>query len=183
MHCCKNSELAQVFLLQPLAVEMAGLRIESTAAGNRLEVRSGVLSRDGVTLDNAEMHCVATIAASHGWLRVEHASVRAGTCTCAVGVGTLYDGFDAVGLQYGPRFRTLVHAWCAGVRATAQLRARATHEGTAVHPADLDDALCVGAVVSRGEGGGGTRLPFAVDEARLQGGGGAAWAVRGLVAM
>ena len=175
--------LQSVFFLQPLAVEVAGLQIEVAVADGRLEVRSGAPPAAGAALDDLQVHCAATLAAHDGWQRVEQASVRAEACTRAAGVDALYDGFDFVGLQYGPRFRTLVHAWGGGVRATAQLRARATHEGTAVHPADLDDALCVGAVASSGEGGGGTRLPFAVDEARLQGGGGAAWAVRGLVAM
>ena len=100
--------------------------------------------------------------------------MQAGLFACAAVVGALYDGFAAVGLQYGPCFRTLVHAWGGGVRATAQLRARATHEGTAVHPADLDDALCL-ALSSKG--GGGTQLPFAVDKAQLQCGSGNLWAV------
>ena len=49
----------------------------------------------------------------------------------------LYDSFDAVGLQYGPGYRTLLQAWGGGDSATARLRMRATHEGTQVHPADL----------------------------------------------
>ena len=48
-----------------------------------------------------------------------------------------------------------------------------------MHPADLDDAQCVGALGTQGaEGEGGTRLPFAVDEARLQSSVGGLWAVR-----
>ena len=91
----------------------------------------------------------------------------------------LYDCFDGIGLQYGPDYRTLVQAWHSAGVAMAQLRARATQEGTAVHPADLDDALCVGALGAQGgEGEGGTRLPFAVDEARLQSSMGGLWAVR-----
>ena len=38
-----------------------------------------------------------------------------------------------------------------------------------MHPADLDDALCVGVLASSGGGSGETRLPFAVDDALLQG--------------
>ena len=50
-------------------------------------------------------------------------------------------------------------------------------------PADMDDALCAGALASREEGGGETRLPFAVDDALLQrGGAGESWAVRGRAA-
>ena len=45
---------------------------------------------------------------------------------------------DAVGLQYGPGYRTLIEAWGGASDALARLRARSTHEGTQVHPADLD---------------------------------------------
>ena len=50
-----------------------------------------------------------------------------------------------------------------------------------MHPADLDDALCTsGAMASSGGGDVETRLPFAVDDALLQGATGELWAVRAL---
>ena len=63
--------------------------------------------------------------------------------------------------------------------AIARLSSRASQEGTLVPPADLDDALCLGGVLSS-DGDGETRLPFAVDDALLHGRGGAGelWAVR-----
>ena len=92
-------------------------------------------------------------------------------------MAALYEGFDAVGLQYGPGYRTLINAWGGASGALARLRARSTHEGAHVHPADLDDALCTsGAIASSGSGE--TRLPFAVDDALLQGASGELWAVR-----
>jgi hypothetical protein len=58
--------------------------------------------------------------------------------------------------------------WCTS-GAPVRLRTRSAREGTQVHPADLDDALCTsGALASRGAGGE-TLLPFAVDDARLRG--------------
>ena len=69
-------------------------------------------------------------------------------------VGGLYDGYHAVGLEYGPGYRTLVQAWGGASDAAARLRARATRQGTQVHPADLDDALCTGDAM-RSSGGGG----------------------------
>ena len=96
----------------------------------------------------------------------------------AADVSALYGRFDAVGLQYGPGYRTLREAWSGVGAAAARLRVRLTHEGTAVHPADLDDALCVGALVSGGGAGGEARLPFAVDAAWLQDARGELWAVR-----
>ena len=112
----------------------------------------------------------------HSWQRVEHASVRARSCARAAHVCALYDGFDAVGVQYGPGYRSLVQAWSGA--AMAQLRARATHEGALVHPADLDDALCVSALASISVGLGDTQLPFAADSARLKGAPSKLWAVR-----
>ena len=47
-----------------------------------------------------------------------------------------------------------------------------------MHPADLDDALCAGGVMASSGGGGETRLPFAVDDALLQGAVGELRAVR-----
>ena len=88
-------------------------------------------------------------AGGKAWRRVDHAPMRAPSR--AVDVGALYDGFDAIGLQYGPGYRTLAQAWGDASTALARLRARSTHEGTQVHPADLDDALCTsGAMASSG---------------------------------
>ena len=81
------------------------------------------------------------------------------------------------GLQYGPGYRTLERGWGGPSEATARLRARSTQEGTQVHPADLDDALCTGGLLVSSGGGGETRLPFAVDEAVLQSAAGELWAV------
>ena len=63
--------------------------------------------------------------------------------------------------------------------AAARLQARTVWHGTGVHPADLDDALCTGALASSGEGGGETRLPFAVDDASLDGAQCELWAIVG----
>ena len=89
----------------------------------------------------------------------------------------LYDGFDAVGLQYGPGYRTLIKTWGGVSDALARLRVRPTHKGTQVHPADLDDALCTSAAIPS-SGGSETRLPFAVDDGLLHGAPGELWAVQ-----
>ena len=111
--------------------------------------------------------------------QLDRLAVRGTQCTCAADVSALYDGFYSVGLQYGPGYRTLVHAWgcVGGGAATARLQTRWLRHGTQVHPADLDDALCTSALASS-RGGNETRLPFAVDDALLSGVSGALWAVR-----
>ena len=76
-------------------------------------------------------------------------------------------------------YRTLVNVWGGASHVLARLRSRSTHTATQVHPADLDDALCASAVVASSSGNE-TRLPFAVDDALLQGTLGKLWAVRSI---
>ena len=146
--------------------------VECTVSNGRFEVRTS----ESEAFEDATVHCSGAIATDNGWQRVEHASLR--TLSRAADVAALYDGFDAVGLQYGPGYRTLVNAWGGASDALARLRARSTHEGTQVHPADLDDALCTSGVMASSRGEGETRLPFAVDDALLQATLGELWAVR-----
>ena len=112
-------------------------------------------------------------------LGVAFAAVRGFSCTCAANACALLDELDAVGLQYGPGYRTLMQAWGGASNALARLRSRSTHEGTRVHPADLDDALCLGGLIISSGGDGETSLPFAVDDVLLQSASGELWAVRG----
>jgi hypothetical protein len=161
-----------VYFLQPLAAAAPGVLIESAVSNGRLEVRTSQTE----AFEDATVHCSGATAEDTVWQRVEHASVR--TLTHAADVGALYDGFDAVGLQYGPGYRTLINVWGGASDALARLRARSTHEGTHVHPALLDDALCTSAAMIALSGSSETRLPFAVDDALIQGAPGELWAVR-----
>jgi len=164
--------LRGVYFLQPLAAEAPGLLVECALSSGRFEVRTG----ESESFEDAPVHCSgATAGTDNIWQRVDYASLL--THVRATDVRALYDGFDAVGLQYGPGYRTLIHAWGGASDAFARLRARSTQEGTQVHPADLDDALCTSAAISS-SGGSETRLPFAVDDAVLQGAVGELWAVR-----
>jgi 3-oxoacyl-(acyl-carrier-protein) synthase/acyl carrier protein len=160
-----------IYFLQPLAIEGGSLFVECALSDGRFEVRSGA----NETIKSATVHCSGEVAGACGWWRIDHTPVR--VCPHAADVALLYDGFDVVGLQYGPGYRTLLKAWGGGSNALARLGARLTQEGTQVHPADLDDAFCTSAAIAMG-GGGETRLPFAVDDAQLQGALGKLWAVR-----
>jgi len=170
-----------VYFMQPLAVETAGLHVECALSGGRFDVRSGDLSAENEPLSDAVVHGSGSV--EHGSLashqQVDYASVRGGLCPLVADVGALYDAFYSVGLQYGPGYRTLTHTWASGgVVASARLRARLVRRGAQVHPADLDDALCVGGLASSDSGDGETRLPFAVEDAQLCGVAGKLWAVR-----
>jgi hypothetical protein len=161
-----ESGLCGVYFLQPLAVETPGLSIECVVSGGRFEVRSDDGSGAG---SDAAVHCSGAVGGGCETLRlVNHARTRGQLCERLAHVGSLYTGFDAAGLRYGPGYRTLVQAWVGGADALARLRARWTLEGTAVHPADLDDALCLSALIAA-TGGDRPRLPFALDSALLQG--------------
>ena len=170
--------LRGVMFVQPLDVGTIGLQVESAVGDGRFEVRSG-MADNAASLIEMTVHCSGSYApradgASTRW--AEYALVRSRRCERAADVVALYDGFDAVGLQYGPGYRTLVQAWFNVASSSARLRSRSALEGTQVHPADLDDALCVSSLAS-GVDDGKTRLPFAVDEAVLEGASGKLWAV------
>jgi len=174
-----GSGLRGVFFLQPLAVEAADV-IECALAEDRFKVRSGDAAGDTALPDEAAVHCSGSLAtdSAGGRQRPEHALVRGVCAHVAASVAALYAGFDAMGLMYGPGYRTLVQAWGGSGAAAARLQARSAAQGLLVHPADLDDALCLGNLASSGSASGETRLPFAVDGAVLQGGRGELSAVR-----
>ena len=163
-----------VLFLQPLTLESPELVVDCVVAVGRFEVRSG----EGSAARDTATHCSGALASSGGWYCLSHVWLRGCSCASAVSVGALYAGFNAVGLQYGPSYRTLMQAWAGTARAAALLRVRSTQQGTQVHPADLDDALCMSALAAPSGGGGETRLPFAVDGALLQGAPGQLRAVR-----
>ena len=167
-----RAALQGVYFLRPLAVEAAGLFIECSVGNGRFEVRSD--EGDGTT--GVAVHCSgALVVTASSPLADEHPLARVRLSSSHVAhVDALYDAFDAIGMTYGAGYRTLVRLWDGERDATARLRARSTHEGTHVHPADLDDALCAGVAIGarRVE----ARLPFAVDDARLQAAVGELWA-------
>ena len=170
------SALHGVYFLQPLAVEAPGFLVECAVFDGRFEVRSDTegTGREG-SWENALVHCSGSTATSEAEEALDDASLR--TFSFASDVKALYDGCAAVGLQYGPGYRTLTQAWGGESDAIACLRPRSTRNGTQVHPADLDDALCVHGFIATGNSDE-TRVPFAVDAAVLPGAPGKLWAVR-----
>ena len=164
-----------VFFLQPLIIEGTGPLIDCAITDGRFEVRSAAAID---AMAEITLHCSGTLAVGDECMpQVKHASLRAHSYAHSTHVGATYEAFDANGLQYGPGYRTLVQAWCSASSASARLRARAIHKGTQVHPADLDDALCLSVLTVSGRSDE-AQLPFAVDYARLSGTQGDLWAVR-----
>ena len=164
------SALHDVIFLQPLALVSPDLHVECAIAEDRLKIRSGRLSSDTLLMANDVVHCSGILLSSdYGRLHLSLAVVHS-RCDCIAETCTLYDGFDVVGLQYGPMYRTLVQVWAGHGEALSRLCVRSTQEGIHVHPADLDDALCTSALINSdtgagagaNKGGGEARLPFAV---------------------
>ena len=181
------ASLGTIFFVQPLAVDKPGkLYYECTLDGGLIEVRSGHVDEGGA-LASSLVHCSARAAALYDWRwRVDCASVHRCHRVSAAHISTLYDGHHAIGLQYGPTYRTLEKAWGGRNKAVAQLRTRWTWQGMQVHPADLDDAQCLTAVAQahadsgnelKAGSGNEPILPFAIDNAQLQGANGPLWAV------
>ena len=169
-----TTPLHGVFFLQPLAVETPGLLIECALDDGGFEVRSS----EDQSFEAATVHCIGALASDEKCRQADNALARSSSCTHAAGVGALYDGFDAVGLEYGPAYRTLVQVIVGKQEAVGRLRSRSRLEGMLVHPADLDDALCLSTLAAAASGDGETRLPFLVDDVQLQGVAGELWAVR-----
>ena len=168
-----------MFFLQPLEVEAVGLHIECSVSDGRFAVSSGEVRAHSVLIEKTT-HCSGSVVSRVGWRRIDHAAMRGHTQTHSADVSAMYDGFDSVGIQYGPSYRTLMQAWGGGGghAAVARLRARGAQQGTQVHPADLDDAGCARAAVATNATQSTAWLPFAVDEAQLEGTLGPLWAVR-----
>jgi hypothetical protein len=155
----QETALRDIHFLQPLSIEVLQLCVECSLSDDRFEVRSG---EQGM-FEDFTAHCSGSLAVADEWQWINQPSLRAPLRVFHV--AALYDSFDAIGLQYGPVYRTLEQGWADTHIAVSRLRSRSTREGTAVHPADLDDALCTSAALKFD--GSETRLPFAVDDAML----------------
>ena len=152
-----SSLLRRVFFLQPLLLDgdVAQLRVvcELNAAEERFEVRSELTEEGASTA-----HCGGSTGAVRG------------SCGAAVSAADLYSAFRGMGLEYGPAYRTLAGMWAspASGAAVGQLRRRRRLQGTSVHPADLDGALQLTALLATGAASE-VRLPFSVESAALRG--------------
>jgi acyl transferase domain-containing protein len=172
-----GNALRGVYFLQPLAVEQPGLWVEAFVNEGSFELRS---STDDF-LDDVNLHTPGKAATDTVWHETDYGAESACLCAHAADMGALYDGYDMAGLNYGPQYRTLIQAWGGDEQAVGKLRTRqqSQQQSTAVHPADLDDALCASALPSsQTKGDNETRLPFNVEAALLQSASGSLWAVR-----
>jgi acyl transferase domain-containing protein len=181
-----------VFFLQLLALDPGS---DGTATliecvfreGGSFEVRSG----DGAALHGHEApaHCKGTASASAAPPeQLGGVASRRRCCTHGGSVSVQYETYHVAGLQYGPAYRPLQQEWAseqgsgegAWRGAVARLQWRVGVREVVVHPADLDGALQLCAMLQPavGKDTGETRLPFAVESALLEGGTTKTWAVR-----
>ena len=181
-----------VFFLQPLILDAgadgAAVLVECVLhEGGLFEVHSG----DGAALygHNAPTHCTGTALASvFSPQQLGGVAARRSGCAHVGCVVVQYEAFHVVGLQYGPSYRQQQQAWACEQRhddggwrgAMAQLQRRLGSREVVVHPADLDGALQLSAMLqpAGGNDASETRLPYVVESALLEGGAVEQWAVR-----
>ena len=174
--------LHAVLFLQPFVVDVMGAQLECVRTGKHFELRDATLIPDASPIDRAAVHCSGTLAFPYQMRRIDLVWECRGACASSAHVLALYDRFDNMSLQYGPDYRTLIQAWSCSGQAAARLQPRSTAQGVQVHPADLDDALCLSMLVgvrartsdARGEE---LQLPFSLEAAHLSSMRGPLWAV------
>ena len=161
--------LLDILFVQPLVLPDDGqppLWVEcSLSAVGVFEVRSG--DDDTALSPDVSVHCTCGMVGACSpemWALLDLPAARECCTDKVAGVCYIYDEFYRVGLQYGPAFRALRHAWVAGDRcqSVAQMAQRTHLQGTHVHPADLDGSLQLTVLIAQNSKGE-TRVPFAID--------------------
>ena len=172
-----------VFFLQPLALDawVEWHRRSSSACFARA-VRSRCAAETG---RRCRARCTGRTARAPPRLQQRRQQQLGGVaarrrgCAHAGSVDAQYETFHAAGLQYGPSYRRCSRrgrvsrgsgdgAWRGAV---ARLQRRLGSREVVVHPADLDGALQLGAMLqpADGKGAGKTWLPFAVESGSARG--------------
>ena len=183
-----GGRLCGVGFLHPLRLtpeeEGAAVSFECVVRrGRSFEIRSGGRIVSG---DSSEMqtHCEGSYT-SQGAVTPGAANIAQyrSRCDAASEVVAQYKRFHVMGLQYGPTYRLVQLLWAATPNRNqgrvARLKTRVLWQGTTIHPADLDSSFQLGVqLLSESEETDKLRLPFAVDDALLQGAPGRLWAVR-----
>ena len=175
----QEASVHAVYFLQPLAIELPSLQVDVVVDSDRIEVRS-CQEMDCTGLHDMTVHCSGRMAASTCLGHALNTASKRSLLSIDACVGQLYDGFNSLMVQYGPSYRTLVQLWHGHHmigEAAARLKTRRMKHNMHVHPADLDDALCVGVTISEAGQGTKARVPFAVDHAVLQCTATSLWAV------
>jgi NADPH:quinone reductase-like Zn-dependent oxidoreductase/3-oxoacyl-(acyl-carrier-protein) synthase/NAD(P)-dependent dehydrogenase (short-subunit alcohol dehydrogenase family)/SAM-dependent methyltransferase/acyl carrier protein len=175
---CGGSAALQerVLFLQPLLLDEAAtttcIACDITAE-KRFDIRTEL--EDG-SLGTA--HCGGSLTA---WLTGDDrhqpcALVLKALCVAAVNVASIYFGFRSIGIEYGPQFRKLAKGYLSSQTGAGvgRLHRRTRLEGTRVHPADLDAALQLTALIADGPARE-TRLPFSMATAALHSACGRLW--------
>ena len=167
----QGSEMRDTAFLRPLVIETDMAQVECSVTNGKLQIED-VSSGSPYSISD-----VKSIASRR--VRLLDVQILASKCTRALHSATLYHALRLAGLEYGQQFRAVEQIWChfSGILAAlptqsafACLRARRSHQGTMLHPADLDGGLHIGAVLSRDNNlEGGLNVPFAVAIAVLPG--------------
>ena len=173
-----DTALPDVMFISALYVEAAGLVVECAVGGGSATVRSGDGADGDGVLAAPTTHCTGSVAVAPARLAASAGDRRQMRCF-ALERAPLYQRFHDDGLMYGPEYRDVHQAWSgADGLGVALLRHDQDRRGTCVHPAVLDGAIQLSVLTWKRDASddGGTRLPFAVTYAQLQGAAGKQWA-------
>ena len=164
----ESNHISGVVFLQPLVLAGEDSVVECMlGVSASFDVRT--YSVQNGRLDGSTRHCSGKTDAAAD-LNFPQEDGQVSGATSEFDLANLYRNFFRLGLQYGPRYRLLMH----GQRSTdnsnvtlAELPARlpSKQQGTHIHPADLDATiqLCLMPRDDEDE----LRLPFAVEGAQL----------------
>jgi len=161
--------LKQTYFLQPLVLDNLKDRVVACTLSRGYSSRFDITSGDeSIDARAHAVHCAGKwISSSTNTAMPAPLALRESSGSL-VDTSQLYAKFLSIGLEYGPTFRTLRAAWvpsAAGV-AMADLVRYSSLQGTSVHPADLDGALQLTALLSP-EFVNETPLPYSVSEAHI----------------
>ena len=159
--------------------------VDISMQDDAFEISSSEYGREDDVQETSTVHCTGGVSGAwiaDGPVSADRAALRAHR-RVAIVIPELIAYYAAKGLQYGPAYRRLTRGWATGngagtatgagtgaVAALAQLKQRFPRVGIRAHPADVDSALQLSAVVSSvgDRYAQQTRLPFAMDAAWLR---------------
>ncbi|PHJ15679.1 type i fatty acid synthase, partial [Cystoisospora suis] len=121
--------------------------------------------------DEVEDHSVSQVNIVDAMPSAPALSEIRARCKQEIDAAQLYSQLHAVGLQYGPRFQTILKVFKGEDEVLGLLQARNPanfEKGFKMHPAVLDGALQLSAVLAFEKGGTRAMVPFGVDTVLLK---------------
>ena len=162
-----SNHMSGVVFLQPLILSGGDSIVECMlSVSGSFEVRTHSVQNG--SLHDSTRHCSGQTDA-YANLIFPQEDEQVPDATFEFDLANLYRNFFRLGLQYGPRYRLLMHAERSTdtnvTLAKLPARLQSQQQGTRIHPADLDAMIQLCLMPRDDEDD--LRLPFAVEGAQL----------------